>query len=67
MQTSAKAAHCPHIAWIPFLESRHSDPDHPINLISFLCIIAELSLKFHINPLIKFRVMAGFPIGQPAW
>ena len=25
----AKAAHYPHIAWIPDLENQHGDPDHP--------------------------------------
>ena len=35
MQTSlAKAAHYPHIAQIPDLESQHSDPDHPKNVIN---------------------------------
>ena len=35
VQTSAKAAHYPHIAWNPDLENQHGDPDHPNNLIKF--------------------------------
>ena len=40
----ARAAHYPHIAQIPNLESQHGDPDHPKNLI-VPCIIAAVSWK----------------------
>ena len=41
-QTVVKAAHYPHIAWIPDLESQHGDPDHH-KIVS--CIIADLELS----------------------
>ena len=39
----AKSTHYPRIAQIPDLASQHGDSDHLKILISFPCIIAELS------------------------
>ena len=45
----AKAAHYPHVERICDLESQHSDPDHPNNLINYsLChgrAIVKMSSK----------------------
>ena len=45
VQTPDKAAHYPHIAWIPNLESQHGDADHLKNLIksNYLFLLPPLT------------------------
>ena len=55
----AKAVHYPHIAWIPDLESRHSDPDHSKNLINCSLYHCRAILKISSNAI--YNLLSNWP------